>query len=112
MNVTTHWTNRPEQPLTAPFPLTNGVFVAVRSGDFYSPDSWNPLEVRNYCRGQVRFRPFLSARRGRFGFYVGWKVYGVDTENQARMPGIKPEDVYPGSVALQGFTLRFSGSVP
>lgn len=96
------------QPLTSPFPLRNGVFVALRSGDFYSPDSWKVDEVTKYKRGTVRNRPFVSFRMGRFGFYVGWKVYGADTDNQRKMPGILPEDVYEGSVAMQGCTIRFT----
>ena len=108
MRVIQHWQNRPEQPPTSPFPLTNGVFIAIRSGDFYSPDSWDPLKVTTYSRGWVNHRPFISVRFGKFGFYLGWKVYGVDTENQRSMPGIGSEDVYPGSLAIQGFTLRFT----
>lgn len=111
MNVATHWSNRPEQPPTSPFPVTDGWFVVVRSGDFYSPNSWKPLEVTMYSRGRVKNRPFVSWRRGRFGFYLGWKVYGVDTENQRAMPGINPEDVFDGSIAIQGCTIRFSSSV-
>ena len=100
-----------DQPLTSPFPLRNGVFVALRSGDFYSPDSWDLAKVSKYRRSTVRNRPFVSVRSGRFGAYLGWKVYGVDTDNQRAMPGIFPSDVYPGSVAIQGCTIRFSGSV-
>ena len=108
MNVTTNWTNRRAQPLTSPFPVTNGVFLAIRSGDFYSPDSWDVTKVTKYRRGKVRYRPFASIRFGRFGAYLGNKLYGVDTENQRAMPGINPEDVYSGSIALQGCTIRFT----
>ena len=101
-----HWPK--DQPLTSPFPLRNGVFVALRSGDFYSPDSWDVKKVSKYRRGKVRNRPFVSARCGRYGAYIGWKVYGVDTDNQRAMPGIFPSDVYPGSVAIQGCTIRFT----
>ena len=111
MKVEIDYTNRPEQPLTSPFPLTDGVFFTVRSGDYYSPDSWDIMKVSSYDRGVVKNRPFLSARKGRFGFYIGWKVYGVDTDNQRAMPGIFPEDVYSGSVAIQGCTIRFSRNV-
>ena len=107
MNVTSlHWPR--DQPLTAPFPLRNGVFIALRSGAFYSPDSWDVAKVSKFRRGKVRNRPYFSARAGRFGMYAGWKVYGVDTDNQRAMPGIAPSDVYPGSVAIQGCTLRFT----
>ncbi len=100
-----------DQPFTKPFPLRNGVFVALRSGDFYSPDSWDITKVTRYKRDIVKNRPFLSLRCGHFGFYIGWKVFGVDTDNQRAMPGINPEDVYVGSVAIQGFTMRFSRNV-
>jgi hypothetical protein len=108
MQVTTVWSNRPDQPLTSPFPLTDGVFFTLRKGDLYSPDSWsNP--TRCY-RTFVRWipRPFLSFRRGSFGFYIGWKCWGCDTEKQLVQVGINPTEVYAGSVAMQGFTLRFT----
>lgn len=109
MNVTTHWANRPEQPLTSPFPVKGGWFVAVRSGDLCSPDDWEkPVHVR---RARVLFRPFLSYRRGSFGFYVGWKAYGADNEDLKSFPSINPHEVYVGSAALQGFTWRFSRSL-
>lgn len=111
MKVVTHYSNRKNQPLTSPFPVTDGWFFAIRSGDFYSPNSWKTDEVTMFTRGKISRRPYLSYRRGRFGFYVGWKVYGVDTENQDLMPGIHDEDTYPGSVALQGCTIRFSTSI-
>lgn len=111
MNITTHFAYPAAQPLTSPFPVRNGIFFAIRSGDFYSPDSWDIKKVRDFRRGTVRYRPFFSARLGMFGAYIGWKVYGVDTDNQRAMPGIFPSDVYPGSVAIQGCTIRFSGSI-
>lgn len=109
MNVLTHLTNRADQPLTSPFPLRDGFFFALRSGDLCSPDSWKtPVRVR---RAYVRFRPFASFRRGSFGFYLGWKAFGVDNEDLKRFPAINPSEVYPGSVALQGLTIRFSRNV-
>lgn len=99
-----------DQPLTSPFPLRNGIFVALRSGDLYSPDSWQ--NTKHYTRQtNARWRPYFSARYGRFGFYVGWKTWGCDTEKQVNAPGILPEEVYKGSVAMQGCTARFSGKV-
>ena len=100
-----HWPK--DQPLTSPFPLRNGVFVALRTGDLCSPDSWHkPVHVR---RAWLRIpRPFLSFRRGRFGFYVGWKVFGVDNESLKSFPSVNPAEVYAGSVAMQGCTLRFT----
>lgn len=111
MNVTTVWTNRPEQPLTKPFPATDGWLIALRKGDLYSPDSW-ALPTRCY-RTFVRWipRPFIAFRRGSFGFYIGWKVWGCDTGKQLVQVGINPMEVYAGSVAMQGCTVRFSRAV-
>lgn len=110
MNLTTHFSRPADQPLTSPFPVKDGWFFALRSGDFLSPDSWQkPVFVR---RDYLRMpRPFLSFRRGRFGFYVGWKAFGVDNEDLKKFPSVNPAEVYVGSVALQGFTLRFSANV-
>ena len=105
MNVTSlQWPK--DQPLTSPFPLRNGVFVALRSGDLCSPDSWQaPVHVR---RAWIYLRPFFSARFGKFGMYVGWKTYGVDGEHMLKFPSINPAEVYAGSVAIQGCTIRFT----
>jgi len=113
MKVFGYATDAPEQ-WTAPFPESNGIKLRLLGGDVYSPDSWNPAKVTRFKRDYYRWpcRLFFSARYGRFGFYIGCgKVYGVDTDNQRDMPGIFPSDVYPGSVAIQGCTVRFSGSV-
>lgn len=112
MKVTTVWTNRPEQPLTDPFPDTNGLFVTFRTGDLYSPDSWS--NTTQCYRTFVKWlpRPFVSFRYNKFGFYIGWKVWGCDTEKQLLQIGINPIEVYSGSVAMQGFTLRFTDSLP
>jgi hypothetical protein len=98
-------------PWTNPFPERTGFIFALRGGDYYSPDSWTT--PTDYTRGYMSYPilPFFSARVGRFGFYIGWKVYGVDTENQRAMPGITDADVYDGSVAIQGFTLRFTSAL-
>lgn len=111
MNVTTVLTNRPDQPLTKPFPATDGVLFCLRKGDLYSPDSWS--EPTRCYRTVVRWIPrfFLAARYGRFGFYLGWKVWGCDTEKQLVQVGINPKEVYPGSVAMQGWTIRFTSNI-
>lgn len=99
-----HWPT--DQPLTSPFPLRNGVFVALRSGDLCSPDSWSkPVHVR---RAWVWLRPFISVRYGRFGAYLGWKVFGADGLHLLDFPSINQSEVYAGSVAMQGFTVRFT----
>lgn len=54
---------------------------------------------------------FFSLRVGRFGFYVGHKVFGVDSAAYRDYPLVLPEDVYEGSRALSGLTCRFSTSI-
>lgn len=56
--------------------------------------------------------PFFTWRAGRFGGYMGYKAYGFDSAAYLDFPGVNSFDVYTGSVALSGFTLRFSRNVP
>ena len=99
-----HWPSN--QPLTSPFPIKDGIVLAIRSGDLCSPDDWKvPVRVR---RAYVYWRPFLSFRKGHFGFYIGWKVFGVDNEDLKKFSSINPSEVYVGSLAMQGFTWRFT----
>lgn len=108
-------------PWTNPFPTIDtddgipgedGFIWALRGGDVCSPDSWGlPVHVKRwYCRWPVL--PFFSYRRGRFGFYIGWKCFGVDNVALKGFPSINQAEVYDGSVALQGFTWRFSLNLP
>jgi hypothetical protein len=107
------WQSRKDQPLTSPFPVKDGFFFALRGGDVFAADNWKePKWVsRSYWFVPLRF--FLSYRRGSFGFYIGnAKVFGVDTDNQKEYIGLNPaKDIYVGSVAMQGFTWRFSRTV-
>lgn len=124
MNVHTVWSSRtlartdeervafPErQFIKKPFPNTSGVWVMFNKGDLYSPDSWS-TPTRCY-RTMVRWlpRPYVALRWGRFGFYLGWKIWGCDTEKQLVQIGINAKEVYPGSMAMQGFTWRASRNV-
>lgn len=59
-----------------------------RGGDVFSPSGWNT--------------------RGRFGFYIGWKAFGADSDAYKDFPGINADEIYSGSVALTGFTARFT----
>jgi len=95
-------------PWTNPFPEADGFIFALRGGDLCSPDDWqNPTHVRrDYFR--IPWRPFFSFRRGRFGFYVGWKVFGADVPDLKKFPSVNPSEVYDGSYAMQGFTWRFT----
>lgn len=49
--------------------------------------------------------PFVSIGIGRFGFYIGFKVYGVDLEWYRKW--LRDEEVYIGSNALHP-TMRFT----
>lgn len=98
-------------PWTNPFPERDGVIWAFRGGDICSPDSWqSPTHVRRFW-APIPWRPFFSYRKGRFGFYVGWKAFGVDGEHLKAFPSINPAEVYDGSYALQGFTIRFTNKL-
>ena len=105
-------TDAPEE-WTAPFPTASGYKLRLMGGDEVSPDDWHrPTRVR---RRYFRFpcRPFFSMRIGRFGFYIGsGKVFGVDNEDLKKFPSINPVEVYVGSQAIQGWTVRFTGNVP
>lgn len=95
-------------PWTNPFPVANGFIFALRGGDVCSPDSWQkPTRVHRRFHDWPLL-PFVSARYGRFGFYLGWKVFGVDNEDLKAFPSINPAEVFDGSYAMQGFTWRFS----
>ena len=125
MNVFGHATD-PRERWTAPFPEARiGVKLRLLGGDLLDPDlstgTMRPgreAEGRNWFTvipGWVRraYYPracklFLSARAGRFGFYVGHKVFGVDLEMYLDYPGVGDDDVYVGSRAMSGLTARFS----
>lgn len=116
----------PEALWTAPFPEARVGFKArLLGGDLLSPDvssgamrpgreregrNWFtviPDTVRRAVHGKPR-KPFVSVRVGRFGFYLGHKVFGVDSEAYRDYPLVRPEDVYDGSRAITGFTARMS----
>lgn len=113
MILNTFYASDPAQDITAPYPQRNGDgrdgwFFALRGGDFFGVSGgWtDPKHVyRDYFDIP---RPFLSWRRGRFGFYIGWKAWGPsDKKAFATFPGVNPAtEVWPGSLCLQGFTWR------
>lgn len=124
MNIKTVYSSRPlcfsteedakklnEQFIKKPFPMTDGWWLMLNKGDLYSPDSW--ADTKRCYRTFVRWipRPFLAYRKGSFGFYVGWKIWGCDTDPQLKQIGINPKEVFPGSIAMQGCTIRFSENV-
>lgn len=134
------WSNDPK-PWTNPYPEADtddgipgedGFIWALRGGDMMSPWGWQPrpetttgakLNFFNAIPTRTRrlyfawpILPFFAYRKGRFGFYVGFKVFGVDSDKYKDFPGVHPSEVYPesspgaddGSQALGGFTWRFT----
>ena len=109
------------QPWTNPFPAedtndgipgVDGFIWALRGGDVLSPDSWSkPTRVqRRYFWLPVRW--FFAFRKGRYGGYIGnGKVFGADGEQLKAFPSVNPAEVYPGSIAMQGFTWRFTNKL-
>lgn len=110
---------------TAPYPKRSGIKLRLMGGDMLQPEikSGTPRpgrekETRNYFNtipttivravyARAR-KPFVSVRIGRFGFYAGHKVFGVDSEAYKDFPLVLASDVYDGSQALSGFTWRFT----
>lgn len=120
MNVTGYST---DTALTAPYPAGKiGVKLRLLKGDVMYPDlttgharpgrenetpnwfNWIPIFV---TRKAVGYRPFFSLGIYGFGVYVGWKVFGVDSQAYMDYPGILPRDIYPGSLAMCP-TIRFT----
>ena len=108
---------------TAPYPESTGFKLRLIRGDLVSPEleggtprpgralekpNWFNVIPRDVQRDWIGFpgRPFFSVRIGRFGFYIGHKVFGVDSPAYLDYPGLSSKDVYEGSRAMTGFTLR------
>lgn len=118
-----------EAEWTAPFPAARyGLKARLMGGDLLSPSIMTgtlrpgrAAEGKNFFTVIPRIvvrawygiacKPFLSLRAGRFGFYIGHKVFGVDSEAYRDYPLVLAEDVYKGSRALSGFTFRASGKI-
>ena len=125
MNVT-GFASDSESTWTSPYPPARfGATFRLLRGDAMRPDLSNVTmrpgregEAPNWfncipvgvCRRVVWYRPFMALRVGRFGVYVGWKVYGVDSEAYYDYPSVRQTDVYVGSRALAG-SLRFTTSL-
>ena len=115
----------PESEWTTPYPTRRfGVIARLLQGDVMAPDlsdvkmrpgregespNWFNCIPRRVHRAVVGPRPFLSIGVGRFGVYMGWKVFGVDSTAYLDYPGITPADVFKSSRAMCG-TIRFTMS--
>jgi len=106
-------TTNPDQKLTSPFRSTNGITLALRGGNildpYFDPDGWfwskKPSFVLNFYV-PIPILPYITVKFGKYGFYAGFKAYGVDSD--AYIDQLCPkEDVYEGSQALS-FSVRFS----
>ena len=117
------WTNPfPERDTEDGIPGADGFIFALRGGDMMSPSGWElrpeatagakpgffnaiPKHVRRLYFW-LPVLPFFSYRKGTFGFYIGWKAFGVDSAAYKDFPGVNPAEVHAGSIALSGFTAR------
>ena len=96
--------NDADRPVTDPLPESDGFYWRWVKGDvcdpWRDPDGWFAPRLPTFT---VRFwsylpLPFLAWRVGRWTGYIGFKVYGVDSEHYLGWLG--REDVYPGSRAM------------
>lgn len=98
---------------TTPYPTANGFILRLMGGDVVHPLGDGDWFKPPYFARVLRFRvplpvmPFFSVRIGRFGFYIGSKVFGVDSPAYAAW--MVPEDeVYEGSLAMMLCSIRFT----
>lgn len=103
-------------PITSPYPTSSGIIVHLIGGDVVQPlgggDWFKPPYFNRVFRSYTRipFMPFISVRLGRFGFYAGSKVFGVDSP--AYLVWMVPkEEVYEGSLAMMACSIRGSRSI-
>lgn len=93
-----------DQPATAPFLPSSGIFIELRGGDFCHPLGSGNWFAPPYFSRVLRFflgvplLPFISWRIGNVGGYIGAKCYGVDSP--AYKNWLPAEDVFEGSQAL------------
>lgn len=120
------WASDPQEEWTAPYPRgwigfklrkLGGSLVSpdIASGEYRSGRSGEPKNWFNTVPTLVTvgYLPtprkwFFSVGIWKFGFYIGHKVFGVDSPAYRDYPGICNTDVYIGSQAMTGFTARFT----
>lgn len=100
---------------TSPYRATNGITFSWRRGDvvqpldFFSGAGWfsDSPPFREVYRSYTRLPlPFVSIKLGRFGWYFGAKIFGVDSESYKRF--LATPDVYAGSLAMMLFSWRMT----
>ena len=111
------------KPTTKPYRVTNGITFDLRGGDVVQPLA---LTVKNPDGTSVWYTPpgfkrvlhfwmplpllpWLSARFGRFGVYMGAKCFGMDLPEYPDTLHVSEGEIYEGSKAIMLFTMRFTG---
>jgi len=91
------------QQLTSPFPASNGFLFRLYSGDVCDPYIGNWFKppyfkyvIRLFCKYPVL--PYFAYRAGNRAGYVGFKLWGVDSD--AYKNWLPADEVYNGSTAL------------
>ena len=104
MNIIQTWRSDWDRPITDPLPERDGVVFRLTRGDvcdpWFDPDGWFGPSKPFYT---LRFRswvplPFFAWKWGRWMGYIGFKVYGVDSEHYRSW--LPESDVYAGSQAM------------
>lgn len=116
MRVRVLWRSDPERPLTDPLPERNGIVLRFYAGDFChpilrAPDWFHPPWPERIIRRTLSFMPFIAWKIGPKGGYLGFKLYGVDSEAYLNWPGYTNAEVFPGSQACH-FSFRPFASIP
>lgn len=64
------------------------------------PSKWNEFDPDYHwlLKWWMPLAPFLSVALGRYGFYIGFKVFDLESAKYRQMAGV--DEVYPGSQAL------------
>lgn len=124
------WSTDDERDWTAPFPTAFiGVKLRLLGGDILdpvngtwelrpgqpvgTPPNWFNAIPRGVYRAfqSRRVLPFFSFGIGRFGGYIGYKIYGVDKYEYLDYPLVAKQDVYEGSRAMC-LTMRLTTNRP
>jgi len=111
MKVICHYKND-DQPLVCAYPAKTGVLFRLCSGDVLDPYLGNWFK-EPYFKVIIRFftekkLPYFAWRVGKYGGYMGFQTYGVDSPQYKNF--LPDKDVYDGSQAMS-LTVRFTTNV-